>query len=104
MLFACTEEFKAAFEKYAQTNKMSASELVRQCVAKEIGYDFSKEPNTDKRRKYNSEEERKEVLAQRRKEQQNVAKLLAAFHDKEQRIFDVSVLEEYLEKKGVSDG
>lgn len=100
VLFTCTDAFKDALGTYAQNKNTSAADVIRRAVAKEIGYDLSKEP-ADARRKYESIEARKEAQNKRGREARGeVAKLIAAFN-KEQRLSDALKLEKSLQRKGV---
>lgn len=99
ILFACSEEFKDCLGTYAASKKMSVSEVIRLCVAKEIDYDLSKEPIVDGRRKYANADERKEEQRKRQKrERDNLRKLLEAFGT-EQRLHDIEILEKSLKNR-----
>lgn len=100
VLFTCTDAFKDALGTYAQNKNTSVADVIRRAIAKEIGYDLSKEP-VDTRRKYASVEARKEAQNRRGREaREEVKKLVAAFN-KEQRISDALKLERSLNRKGI---
>jgi hypothetical protein len=103
ILITCTNGFKSNAEIYAQKQGISLSQLVRECVAKQIDYDLSQETKTDGRRKYASEEDRKQANNAKQKEKrQNVTKLLALLQH-EEHLEGVEAIEAYLKRKGILD-
>jgi len=62
MLVQVSDELRAAIKAEAATRKVSAAELVRLSVAKEINYDLSVEPKTGRPKKYENAEARKAAV------------------------------------------
>jgi|SRR5688572_11720848 len=103
VLFTCTESFKEALGTYAQQNKVSLSIVIREAVARQIGYDLANEETTDGRKKYASKEDRLEAQKKRQRlERREVTKLLEALAH-EQHLADVGILTESLKKTGIAD-
>jgi protein associated with RNAse G/E len=101
VLFTCSEEFKEALGTYAQVNRLSAAEVIREAVARFIKYDISTEVVDDKRKKYANAEERKEAQRKRQKTERENVRLLLQYYAKEQREIDAAILENSLKRKGV---
>lgn len=100
VLITCSTEFKDALGEYAAKQKTSIAWVVREAVAKMIGYDFSKEQITDGRKKYSSVEERKEAQAKRQREQNATVKKLLELYKHEQHLHNIKIIEDSLNRKG----
>lgn len=100
ILFVCTESFRDALCSFAEKESCSASEIVRRAVAEYIGYDISKDPPCDLRRKYASVEDRKNAHSERQKlRRQEERKLVEAF-EHEEHLRTLLVLSRSIERTG----
>lgn len=101
VLFTCTKEFKEALAEYAQRNRVSVAIVIREAVARQVGYDLANEDNADGRKRYASAEERKKAQAQRQRDERKEVRKLLEVLAREQRLQDALVIENSLRAKGV---